>query len=171
MRRLIQRAGTTLIPMAPLNGRYNYNFRTNINWLGQTNGYLGKVNVDVQPARFAADRPECSLNLQTPCMQDGTLVSTMPAVQPLSFNVIDFSSFYQNYVGYPPTNAVSQQSPAAVTCHALLPATIAHVAGLCRAFYLTGDITVRKGLAKQMEMMPFRTVVFHNPVKAHHTDL
>ena len=87
--------------------RYNYNFRTNINWLGQTNGYLGKVVVDVQPARFAADRPECSLNLQTPCDLDGTLVSTMPAVQPLSFSVLDFTSFYQNYVGFPPTNAVS----------------------------------------------------------------
>lgn len=87
--------------------RYNYNFRTNVNWLGQTNGYLGKVTVDVEPARFASNRPECSLNLQTPCDLGGTLVSTMPTVQALSFNVIDFNSFYQNYVGYPPTNAVS----------------------------------------------------------------
>ena len=78
-----------------------------MNWLGQTNGYLGKVSVDVEAARFASDRPECSLNLQTPCDLDGTLVSTMPTVQALSFNVIDFNSFYQNYVGYPPTNAVS----------------------------------------------------------------
>lgn len=86
--------------------RYNYNFRTNINWLGQTNGYLGQVNVDVEPARLATDRPECSLNLQTPCDYNGNLISTMPTVQALTFNVIDFNSFYQNYVGYPPTNAV-----------------------------------------------------------------
>lgn len=86
--------------------RYNYNFRTNINWLGQTNGYLGKVTVDVEPARLASNRPECSLNLQTPCTQNGQTVSTMPPVTPLSFSVIDFNSFYQSYVGFPPTNAV-----------------------------------------------------------------
>lgn len=87
--------------------RYNYNFRTNINWLGQTNGYLGKVTVDVEPARLNSDRPECSLNLGTPCDYNGTLVTTMPTVQALDFSVIDFNSFYQNYVGFPPTNAVS----------------------------------------------------------------
>ena len=87
--------------------RYNYNFRTNINWLGQTNGYLGKVSVDVEPARLNAARPECSLNLQSPCEFQGNIISTMPTVQALDFSVIDFSSFYQNYVGFPPTNAVS----------------------------------------------------------------
>ena len=81
---------------------------------------MGKVSVDVQPARFAADRPECSLNLQTPCDLNGELVSTMPAVEPLSFNVIDFNSFYQNYVGYPPTNAVSQLDPSACAQATLL---------------------------------------------------
>lgn len=89
---------------------YNYNFRTNIQWLGQTGGYLGKVGVDVEPARLDAARQECSLNLQTPCVQDGQIVTTMPPVQPLTFSVIDFTSFYQNYVGFPPTNAIGQFS-------------------------------------------------------------
>jgi hypothetical protein len=89
---------------------YNYNFRTNINWLGQTNGYLGKVTVDVEPARLNAQRPECSLNLQQPCLFNDQLVTTMPTVQALDFSVIDFNSFYQNYVGFPPTNAIGQFS-------------------------------------------------------------
>lgn len=91
---------------------YNYNFRTNINWLGQTNGYLGQVTVDVEAARAAANRPECSLELQTPCTLDGQTISAMPPVTPLSLNVIDFTSFYQSYVGFPPTNAIGQFSYA-----------------------------------------------------------
>ena len=102
--------------------RYNYNFRTNINWLGQTNGYLGKVSVDVEPARLNAARPECSLNLQSPCEFQGNIISTMPTVQALDFSVIDFSSFYQNYVGFPPTNAVSLiHMPNYFACDMSLP--------------------------------------------------
>ena len=61
----------------------------------------------MQAARSAANRPECSLNLQTPCIApNGKLTATMPPVTALNFSVIDFTSFYQNYVGFPPTNAV-----------------------------------------------------------------
>lgn len=86
-----------------------------------TNGYLGKVTVDVEPARQAANRPECSLQLQQACTYNGQTITNMPPVTPLSFSVIDFTSFYQNYVGFPPTNAVRlttrQPGPQRPTLH------------------------------------------------------
>ena len=104
------------VKVTPPACRYNYNFRANINWLGETNGYLGQVTVDVQAARTAVNRPECSLNLQTPCIApDGLLTATMPPVTALNFSVIDFTSFYQNYVGFPPTNAVRYSWPQKLT--------------------------------------------------------
>ena len=106
---------TPAVKVTPAARRYNYNFRANINWLGETNGYLGQVTVDVQAARTAVNRPECSLNLQTPCIApDGALTATMPPVTALNFSVIDFTSFYQNYVGFPPTNAVRPPATEAI---------------------------------------------------------
>ena len=50
-------------------------------------------------------RPECSLSI-SPCTFNGTTVTEVAPVLPVTFNVINALSFEVGYVGYPATNLV-----------------------------------------------------------------
>jgi hypothetical protein len=88
-------------------GKANYNWRWTVNWLGMTNGYNGPVVFDIEATRNDPTRPECSLNLAEPCIQDGNLVTTMAPVTPLNFTAINANAYWQSYLGVPPTNLIS----------------------------------------------------------------
>ena len=54
-------------------------------------------------------RPECSLSI-SPCTFNGTTVTQVAPVLPVTFNVINALSFEVGYVGYPATNLVRRGS-------------------------------------------------------------
>lgn len=62
------------------------------------------MQVDVEAARTV--RPECSLNISA-CTYNGSLVTTVSPVLPLTFAVIQPYAFELGYVGLPATNLVS----------------------------------------------------------------
>ena len=60
--------------------------------------------VDIEAARTI--RPECTLNISA-CTYNGSLVTTVSPVTPLTFAVIQPYAFELGYVGLPATNLVS----------------------------------------------------------------
>lgn len=87
-------------------GTYGTNFNYILNW-NTTAPYIGRVTVDIEAARTV--RPECTLNISA-CTYNGSLVTTVSPVTPLTFAVIQPYAFELGYVGLPATNLATLDS-------------------------------------------------------------
>ena len=77
-----------------------------MNWATTANAdgsiYTGPITLDLQNQRSNAS---CALNI-SPCLLDGTVITTVDVVKDMTFTAQSFNTFYQGYVGCPPTNLV-----------------------------------------------------------------